>query len=215
MTRQNSDEQRKQQIRSAATRCFVRRGYAATRLLDIAREAGLSKGGVYFHYRAKEQLFQDILDAHLRLLQARWSFVPKDDEPADRTLARLLVAHLQTIEDDPDETRLCNLLVAMAPQEPGVQARLREVTTVLQDLYSGVIERGVREGVFARGEPDRLAQIVLALVYGMGSCSAVDGSGRLPVRAEEIAEQVLRMLRPVRVTETYDRAENRTPAMPS
>ena len=63
MTRQKTDEVRKQQIRAAATRCFVRRGFAATRLLDIAREAGLSKGGVYFHYRAKEALFHDILDA--------------------------------------------------------------------------------------------------------------------------------------------------------
>lgn len=197
MTRQRSDEQRKQQIRSAATRCFVRRGYAATRLLDIAREAGLSKGGVYFHYRAKEQLFHDILESHLQALQNRWSFEPAADQPADRTLSRLLVAHLRTMEDDPDETRLFNLLVTMAVQDPAFRSRLDEVFTVMHDLYRGVIERGIGEGVFAGPDADALADSVLALVTGMGSCSALDPEGKLAVRPEAVAENVLRMLRPI------------------
>ncbi len=199
MTRQRSDEHRKQQIRSAATRCFVRRGYAATRLLDIAREAGLSKGGVYFHYRAKEQLFHDILESHLHALQTRWSFEPTEDQPADRTLARLLVAHLRTMEDDPDETRLFNLLVTMAVQDPSFRSRLDEVFNVMHDLYRAVIARGIREGVFAQADPETLAHTVLALVTGFGSCSALDSEGKLAVRPEDVAENVLRMLRPIGV----------------
>lgn len=197
MTRQRSDEQRKEQIRSAATRCFVRRGYAATRLLDIAREAGLSKGGVYFHYRAKEQLFHDILENQLRAMRGRWSFEPTDDQPADRTLSRLLVAHLRTMEDDPDETRLCNLLVTMAAQDPAFRTRLEEVFGVMQSLYAQIIERGIREGVFAQGDARDLASAVFSLVTGLGSCSALDPEGKLPVRPEDAAENVLRMLRPM------------------
>jgi len=197
MTRQRSDEQRKQQIRSAATRCFVRRGYAATRLLDIAREAGLSKGGVYFHYRAKEQLFHDILESHLQALRQRWSFEPTQEEPADRTLSRLLIAHLRTMEDDPDETRLCNLLVTMAVQDPGFRAQLDEVFRVMHELYQGVIERGIREGIFARGDASTLAHTVMAVVTGMGSCSALDPEGKFVLRPEQVAENVLRMMRPI------------------
>src|SRR5690606_32368793 len=111
VSRQRTDEQRKQQIREAATRCFVRRGYAQTRLLDIAREAGLSKGGVYFHYRAKEQLFHDILENLSKSLQERWNFDPAAEQPADRTLGRLVKAHLRTMQDHPNEVRLHNLLV--------------------------------------------------------------------------------------------------------
>lgn len=195
MTRQRSDEQRKQQIRSAATRCFVRRGYAATRLLDIAREAGLSKGGVYFHYRAKQQLFHDILDAQLKTLQERWSFEPVTDQPADRTLARLVLAHVRTMEDDPDETRLCNLLVTMAPQDAAFRSKLEHVFGVMRTLYAGVIERGIREHVFAAGEPEQLANGVLSTIYGLGALSAVDPQGRLPITPERAAEQVVRMLR--------------------
>lgn len=194
MTRQRSDEWRKQQIRAAATRCFVRRGFAATRLLDIAREAGLSKGGVYFHYRAKEALFHDILDNQIRTLEARWSFEPVADQPADRTLSRLVVAHLRTMEDEPDETRLNHLLISMAPQDPTFREKLDEAFRVIRSLYAGVIARGIEAGVFNSGDPEALAHTVLATVQGLACQSATDLEGKLPVRPEVAATVVLSML---------------------
>lgn len=194
MTRQRSDEWRKQQIRAAATRCFVRRGFSATRLLDIAREAGLSKGGVYFHYRAKDALFQDILETQVRNLERRWSFDPVGDQPADRTLFRLVVAHLRTLEDEPDETRLGHLLLGMAPQDATFRERLDEAIRVMKVLYSGVIERGIQSGVFRDGDPEKLAECVLAMVQGLAAQSAVDNEGKLPLRPEEAAEVVLRVV---------------------
>lgn len=195
MTRQRSDEWRKQQIRAAATRCFVRRGFAATRLLDIAREAGLSKGGVYFHYRAKEALFHDILDNQLKTLEARWSFEPVADQPADHTLGRLLVAHLRTMEDEPDETRLSHLLVSMAPQDATFRESLDGAFRVMRALYAGVIERGIQEGVFRKGDAEQLSHCVLAVVQGLACQSATDVDGKLPVRPEVAAETMLQMLR--------------------
>jgi AcrR family transcriptional regulator len=195
MTRQRSDEWRKQQIRAAATRCFVRRGFGATRLLDIAREAGLSKGGVYFHYRAKEALFHDILDTQLKTLEARWSFEPVSDQPADRTLSRLVVAHLRTMEDEPDETRLCHLLISMAPQDTTFREKLDEAFRVMRSLYAGVIERGIREGVFHDGDPLQLAHCVLGVVQGLAAQSATDVDGKLPLRPEHAADVVLQMLK--------------------
>jgi AcrR family transcriptional regulator len=195
VTRQRSDEQRKQQIREAATRCFVRRGYAQTRLLDIAREAGLSKGGVYFHYRAKEQLFHDILANLSKSLQERWSFDPAAEQPADRILGRLVKAHLRTMQDHPNEVRLHNLLVAMAVQDPAFRQKLEEVTHIMRDLYAGIIERGIKEGVFIAGDPNTLAVSVLAYINGLGAYTVLDGEGQLPVTPESAAEQVLRMLK--------------------
>ncbi|MEZ4381560.1 MAG: TetR/AcrR family transcriptional regulator [Nannocystaceae bacterium] len=194
MTRQKTDEQRKQQIRAAATRCFVRRGYAATRLLDIAREAGLSKGGVYFHYRAKEQLFHDILDAQLAAFEERWSFEPVADQPADVTIANLVRAHVRTIEDNPDETRLTNLLVTMAVMDAEFREKLDKAWAVSRQLYGGVIARGIADGLFRDADADAMAHNVLALVQGYSAQSALDSEGRLPVAIDEIIRGVLRML---------------------
>jgi AcrR family transcriptional regulator len=196
VTRARSDDQRKQQIREAATRCFVRRGFAATRLLDIAREAGLSKGGVYFHYRAKEQLFHEILENYVRVLQDRWDFEPVADQPADRTMGRLVMAHLRSMQDDPDEVRLFNLLVTMAAQEPAFRERLEELLRVMRGLYANVIARGIIEGVFMTGDPQQLAVSVLSYLNGLGGFTAIHEDGTLPISPEHGAEQVLRMLKP-------------------
>lgn len=212
MTRQRTDEERKREIREAAIRCFVRRGYAGTRLIDIAREAGLSKGGVYFHYRAKEDLFHEILDGQLEALQRRWSFSPVDDEPADRLLERLVVAHLRTMEDDPWETRFCNLLISMAPQDASYRSRLSDVMAAVRALYARVIRRGVQDGTFVQDDADQLARGVLAFIYGLGSQSALDEDGRLPLAPEEAARRVLGMVRTA--VPSYVAAENRMPSNP-
>lgn len=155
----------------------------------------MSKGGVYFHYRAKEHIFQDILDNLARSLEQRWSFDSMSEQPADRTLASLVVAHLRTMEDEPDEVRLHNLLVTMAVKDAGLRDKLEEVTRIMRALYTGVIERGIREGLFVGDDPDTLAISVLAYINGLGAYAVLDRQSRLPVAPRSAAEQVLRMVR--------------------
>jgi len=50
------------EIRKAAYRCFRDQGYHSTSVDDICREAGISKGSLYWHYASKQDLFIDILD---------------------------------------------------------------------------------------------------------------------------------------------------------
>lgn len=192
MTRQKIDEQRKQQIRAAATRCFVRRGYAPTRLLDIAREAGLSKGGVYFHYRAKEQLFHDILDAQLATLQERWAAPLPPDLPADRLLHEVALAHLKAFVEHPDEARLCNLLVTMSGQEQEFRDKLERTFTEMRAKYAEVVRRGVEQGVLV-GDPQAVARGIVGVVYGLAAQAAIDPAGRLPVTIEQAVEMITRL----------------------
>ncbi|MEE9382194.1 MAG: TetR/AcrR family transcriptional regulator [Nannocystaceae bacterium] len=194
MGTQRSDEQRKRQIRSAATRCFVRRGYDATRLLDIANEAGLSKGGVYFHYRAKQQIFDEILELQLREIRARWSFDPGAREPADRCLAALIVAQLRSTEEDPEQTRMFNLLVTMAAQDPAFRRQLGEAVAIVHRLYAKMIRRGIDEGLFVDEDASQLASSVLAAVTGLGALSALHDRGSMPVPPEQAADAIVRMV---------------------
>lgn len=191
---QQRDEWRKNDIRKAAIRCYVRRGFAATRLRDVADEAGLSKGGVYFHYRAKDDLFLDILETLRDGIEKRWTFTPDAAQPADRVLHSLVTAQLRALEDEPEEMRLVAILNSMAPQDAAVREKLDEGQRVIRSLYAGVIERGLAEGTFASGNPEELARSIVAFVQGLGYASTMDVDGRLPVRPEHAANLVLRMV---------------------
>ncbi len=50
------------QIVQAAIQVLARQGYARTSLMDIAKEAGMSKGAVHYHFPTKEALIQVVLE---------------------------------------------------------------------------------------------------------------------------------------------------------
>lgn len=192
MTRDKIDDQRKQQIRAAATRCFVRRGFFPTRLLDIARDAGLSKGGVYFHYKAKEALFHDILDVQLVELQERWAAAVPHDLPADRTLALVAENHVRRFVEHGDEAKLCNLLVTMSGQVPEYREKLERTFSEMRARYAEIVRRGVEQGVLS-GEPQTVARGIVAVIYGLAAQAAIDPQGRIPLTVEQAVEQIMRV----------------------
>src|SRR5690606_31783365 len=55
----------------AAIRVLAQKGYARTSLLDIAREAGMSKGAVHYHFPSKEALLTVVLETACDAVQAR------------------------------------------------------------------------------------------------------------------------------------------------
>jgi len=74
--------QRREAILSAALDEFAARGFAATRLDDVARRAGVAKGTIYLYFRDKESLFQDLVRAMLSPIIARLEAAPAAEVPA-------------------------------------------------------------------------------------------------------------------------------------
>ena len=61
MTKHQPEEIRRQQILDAARRFFVNKGFAETTMEDIAKAAGLSKGGIYHYFQGKKQVFEALV----------------------------------------------------------------------------------------------------------------------------------------------------------
>ncbi|MCY8819124.1 TetR/AcrR family transcriptional regulator, partial [Bacillus atrophaeus] len=55
----------KENIRSAAMRLFIKQGYHATSISDVAKEAGISKGLLYNYYKGKEELLATMVEARI------------------------------------------------------------------------------------------------------------------------------------------------------
>ena len=64
-TRKRRKEQRPEEILNAALEEFIAKGYAGTRLDDVARRAGISKGLVYVYFDTKEDLFEAVIRTFL------------------------------------------------------------------------------------------------------------------------------------------------------
>src|SRR5690242_13886865 len=59
--REEKSAARREAILAAALNEFSARGFAAARLDDVAKRAGVAKGTIYLHFRDKEALFQEIV----------------------------------------------------------------------------------------------------------------------------------------------------------
>jgi len=64
MTAKKPKEQRRKQILDAAMRCFIRKGYHATTIDDITRESDLTKGGIYWHFKSKWNIYLAMVEEH-------------------------------------------------------------------------------------------------------------------------------------------------------
>src|SRR5205809_4857975 len=82
--------ERREAILAAALEEFSASGFAATRLDDVARHAGVAKGTIYLHFRDKEALFQELIRAELSPFVGTLETVLKSDVPS-RALAEQVV----------------------------------------------------------------------------------------------------------------------------
>lgn len=69
------------QIVDAAEQCFYKKGVSSTTLADIAQQAGVSRGAIYWHFQNKTEVFQALLDRLVLPLLSLGEATRNRDEP--------------------------------------------------------------------------------------------------------------------------------------
>lgn len=156
---------RPQELLAAALDLFVGRGYAATRLEDVARGAGVSKGTLYLYYANKEELFKAVVrDTIVHAIgEAESDFAADGGHSAD-----VLRAMLMRWWDRVGATRaagITKLMMAESGNFPElVQFYNEEVTARGNALINGILARGVARGEFRALDPDVMMPVLTAPV---------------------------------------------------
>lgn len=142
-------EARPGEIVAAALEVFVERGYAAAKLEDVARRAGVTKGTVYLYFDSKDALFKAMVRETIVPTLARGEQMVAEHRGSSAELFRdLLMAWWQVV----GETSLAGipkLMMAEAANFPEL-ARFYydEVVSRGHRLIGSVLERGIKSGEF-------------------------------------------------------------------
>lgn len=151
------------ELLSAALDLFVERGYAATRLDDVARRAGVSKGTLYLYFESKEELFKAVIRGGLVPAIQRNERVVEDHTG---TMAALLETIVDNWWQDIGNSRLGGipkLMFAEARNFPELaQFYHREVISRGYKLVGEVLEQGQRRGEFPVMDIGHASRIVMA-----------------------------------------------------
>jgi TetR/AcrR family transcriptional regulator, fatty acid metabolism regulator protein len=181
-TRATAQEERRRQILEAAVRAFAKRGYHASRVSDIAEEAGVAYGLVYHYFESKEAVLEAIFrDTWGMMLEAIRAVEESDPSPREQ-LRKTAAIVLRTWRDQPDLVRVLVREVTRSGEQ--LQREVDEIAHAFETLQR-IIERGQEQGVFRRDLSSRLAAWI---VYGALE-EILTGwvLGRLPDSDEDVA----------------------------
>ncbi len=158
-------EARPQELAAAALSLFVARGFAATRLEDVAAAAGVSKGTVYLYFANKVELFKAVVQENLLPILAEGeALIDTFEGTSEALLHEILMGWWELIGESP-ASGLTKLLMAEAGNFPDLAQYYHEAVIQRCDrLFARILERGVARGEFRETDID---MTTLALVAPM------------------------------------------------
>src|SRR5213594_2772201 len=144
-------EARPAEIVSAALDVFVERGFAATRLEDVARRAGVTKGTVYLYFKNKDALFKAVVRETIVPVIAQGEALAQSFTGSARELLERLVREYWRLVGETALAGIPKLMMAEAATFPELtRFYYDEVVARGHRLMAGVIERGIKSGEFRR-----------------------------------------------------------------
>ena len=155
--------ERRGAIIEAAMDEFIARGFAATRLDDVAKRAGVAKGTIYLHFKDKESMFEELIrTAIVPMITRLWGTPPQPGA----SVRDMVEGFAKTFIEEVATTRrgdLVRLIVAEGPRFPTVaDFYYREVVSRGLAGMRALIELGIARGEIKQKNLARFPQIMVA-----------------------------------------------------
>jgi AcrR family transcriptional regulator len=186
-----TESEARQQILLAAIKLLGTKGYANMSMNDIVAESGISKGGIYWHFKNKdaiiEAVFVSILDAQLAFIEAQLA----GTDPAMDKLRRIFgIAHLVGEENTPPPLEF----YALAARDAALMEQVRRYVHVYQERIAQVIQQGIDSGELASVDPMMTALNLLSFLEGVLLIGLTVQPELLSVQVDQSVEIIFRGL---------------------
>jgi AcrR family transcriptional regulator len=193
--RRRSDA-RPTEILAAALACFTERGFAATRLDEVAARAGVTKGTLYLYFRSKEELFKAVVQQQLVPNIERAEAVAAQSTAPSLALLEQLVTVMSAVVASPLGA-IAKLVMTEAGNFPDLaRFYLEEVVDRGRALVRRVLERGIASGEIRPIDAESAVMCIAAplLVAALWRHSFERHAGR-PLDVEALCRTHLALLR--------------------
>jgi AcrR family transcriptional regulator len=162
--------ERREAIMAAGLEEFVARGFAATRLEDVARRAGVAKGTIYLHFEDKEALFQELIRSAVAPMIARLAAPP----PAGHSAREIFERFAETLAHDVVATRrgdLLRLFLTEGSRFPALaefyyrEVIVRGMAGMRALIRYGIARGEIREAALAQFPQLMVAPAIVAVIW--------------------------------------------------
>jgi AcrR family transcriptional regulator len=159
-----TEDEARQQILLAAIKLIGTKGYANMSTNDIVAESGISKGGIYWHFKNKDAIieaaFVSILNAQLAFIESQ---LAGNDSATDKLRRIFGIAHLFGEESTPPPLDFFTL----AARNAALMEQVRRYVHAYQERIAQVIQQGIDSGELAPVDPMMTAINLLSVLEGV------------------------------------------------
>jgi len=164
-TRQRRKEARPAELMAAALDLFVERGYAATKLDDVAAKAGVSKGTLYLYFDSKEALFKAVIEQGIVPMLDEGEVLIQQHQVDARSLLQMLLLRWWQLLGETSLGGIPKLMIAEAGNFPEVANYYYDNVIVRgRDLLRQALQRGAASGEFRKLDIESTIDVIMAPV---------------------------------------------------
>ena len=176
--RQRRKEARPAELTAAALELFVEKGFAGTRLDDVASRAGVSKGTLYLYFDSKEALFKAVIQEGIVPVLEEGSDLVDGHKGSASQLLRLMVEERWPRIGDTHLAGLPKLMMSEARNFPELAIYYHDTVIVRgKNLIRAILKRGMVSGEFRPVDMETTIDVILAPLlmqaiwrYSLGAC---------------------------------------------
>lgn len=162
-----TDNQTKEAILAAATQLFAQKGFHQTSMNDIVITSGISKGGVYWHFKSKDDIIATILETFFAREEAELVALLTEDRPTPERILTFL-RQMTGVMAEMEETVALGLeCYVLAVRQTTVRVFIQGYFHRYQTLVQTLLQQGVTRGEFMVMDGAAAALALSALVEGM------------------------------------------------
>jgi AcrR family transcriptional regulator len=163
---QRRKEDRPAEITEAALAAFAEKGYAATKVDEVAKRAGVSKGLLYLYFKTKEDLFKAVIRSFLSpKIDALISNIEQTELSAEEFVRGPFLTFAKSIPNSPARV-LVRLMISEGPKHPDlVEWYWDNVVSRALNALRTLIERGVDNGEFHESALNEFPQLLVTPVF--------------------------------------------------
>ncbi len=177
-TRKEQKEKRKQDILYAALELFVSKGYAATKITDIAKRVNMSVGLLFHYFESKEKLYEELV--RMGLEGTAYPVEQSYDHAID-FFAQFTTQLFLYMRQQPVMAKLF-VLMAEAQRSEATPEHIREIAIQVNTIeqFVPIVQWGQREGTIREGDPPVISNAFWCSIQGIMEQYATNQAIDLP-----------------------------------
>lgn len=177
MPRPDVSDERRPQIIEAAIKVFLRKGYRKASMPEIAQEAGLSIGGVYWYFKSKDEVVLGILEDVFKSDLDDLNFLLNTETSASERLKSFITSYVESYDEMAWLNTIGIEFYGEAAHNPVVRGFIQKYVMHYRQGLQRLLEHGVAQGEFRAIDPVATANGLIGLEEGLSLIKTADPQG--------------------------------------